>query len=70
MSKKIYNYFFPENKKFKTGLMIGDISVIACNTGYKEGTIKKMLGGQRKLPNSVKEECFRIAEINNKKLKK
>ena len=69
MSKKKYEYHFPQNKTYKMGLNSEDIAVIACNTDYTEGTIKQMLNGHRKLANSVKEECLKIAQINASKKK-
>lgn len=70
MSKNKYRYYFPENKEFKKGLYSSDYAVIAANTGYKVGTVEKILNGHRKMSDSMKQECERIAHLNEIKFKK
>lgn len=45
---------FPDQVKIKEKLQSGDKLKLAERTGYKEGTIREMLNGYRRMPDSVK----------------
>lgn len=45
---------FPGQVKIRAKLNTGDKVKLAKTTGYKEGTIREMLSGYRKMPDSVK----------------
>lgn len=51
---------FPEQVKVRAKLNTGDKLTLAKMTGYKEGTIREMLNGYRKMPDSVKRAIIEI----------
>jgi len=53
---------FPEQVKIRAKLNTGDKLRLANMTGYKEGTIREMLNGYRKMPDLVKKAIIELFE--------
>lgn len=51
---------FPENIEINKALQYGDRAKIAEKTGYRPGTIRDMLLGYRRIPDTVKNEITKL----------
>jgi len=61
--KKKYVYDYPDQRKLRDKLSIGDISLIAQATGYKQGSVSNMLNGTRKMPEQVRDKIEKLIKL-------
>lgn len=64
MRKNVLKY--PEHLKIRAKLNTEDKLEIAKATGYKEGTIREMLNGYRRMPDKVKRAILELFEEKKK----